>query len=260
MPARHIDYPQRSLEDARAAYLRLDVEASKIAHTPQSGKHHEGHNTASSSHLRAVVFGGLDGVVTIFAMVAGCVGAKLTPGQTVIVGIGNLLADAVSMGFGEYASAAAEADYLKSEKAREVWEIDNYPEGEKQEMIDIYTAKYGVTEEDATALVNILFKYRDLCISHMMAEELGLLVDDEGPSAESRGVVMFISFICFGVMPLFAFSLWAYVAGGSNRGLDEHGPQAFIAAAVLSMITLFVLGMSKVRDVLFLLTSYRLNS
>lgn len=65
-------------------------------------KHHTEHHTnASSDYLKALVFGGLDGIVTLFAIVAGCVGAHLTPMQTIIVGTGNLLADAVSMGFGE---------------------------------------------------------------------------------------------------------------------------------------------------------------
>lgn len=63
--------------------------------------HAEGHVSTSSEYLKCLVFGGLDGIVTIFAIVAGCVGAHLSPIQTLVVGVGNLLADATSMGFGE---------------------------------------------------------------------------------------------------------------------------------------------------------------
>lgn len=61
------------------------------------------------------------GIVTIFAIVAGCVGANLHPSKVVIIGIGNLLADAISMGFGEFVSSAAEDDFVKSERDREEW-------------------------------------------------------------------------------------------------------------------------------------------
>lgn len=64
------------------------------------------------------------GIVTIFAIVAGCVGADLHPSKVVIIGIGNLLADAISMGFGEYVSSAAEEDFVKSERLREEWYAD----------------------------------------------------------------------------------------------------------------------------------------
>lgn len=59
--------------------------------------------------------------MTIFAIVAGCVGADLLPAKVVIVGLGNLLADAISMGFGEFVSSSAEKDYVQSERDREEW-------------------------------------------------------------------------------------------------------------------------------------------
>lgn len=64
-------------------------------------EHKEEHAAASGEGIKAFIFGGLDGIVTIFAIVAGCVGAKITPGQVIVVGVGNLFADAFSMGFGE---------------------------------------------------------------------------------------------------------------------------------------------------------------
>ena len=38
------------------------------------------------------------------------------------------------MGLGDYFSEKSEKDYIKNEWMRETWELENYPEGEKQEM------------------------------------------------------------------------------------------------------------------------------
>ncbi|CDI79778.1 integral membrane protein, putative [Eimeria acervulina] len=182
-----------------------------------SSGHTEAHKKTSSDYLKAIVFGGLDGIVTIFAIVAGCVGANLHPSKVVIIGIGNLLADAISMGFGEFVSSAAEEDFVKSEREREEWEIENCPNEEKQEMVEIYRDRYGFTDEDADCLVNITFKYREFFVQHMMVEELGLMVT-EGPS------------------PL-------------RRGISTDGHFAFAMACVISGVALFILGFLKGRFV-----------
>lgn len=239
--------PSRDLGLARQAYLRKDPESSRQAHAARAvctPYHLERHVGASSDYLKALVFGGLDGIVTIFAIVAGCVGAHLTPAQTMIVGFGNVLADAVAMGFGEYVSASTEDDFLDSEKAREVWEVENFPEGEKQEMMEIYEYKYKFTPEDARAMVDISFKYKDFCISHMMAEELGLLCSSDGPSPLQRGAAMFSAFVIFGLVPLSGFGIWSYVTNGfmpASEG-QQNVLAAFWSAAVFSCITLFILG------------------
>lgn len=53
-------------------------------------------------------------------------------------------------------------------------ELDNVPELEKQEMIDIYTKK-GISQEDATEIVNLLFPSKEAFLDIMMIEELGIL-------------------------------------------------------------------------------------
>ncbi|CDJ27300.1 Vacuolar iron transporter, related [Eimeria mitis] len=193
--------PGRDLDKARLAYKTRDVHATRQANLApgEAHNHHhqhsnynelacahtESHKQTSSDYLKAIVFGGLDGIVTIFAIVAGCVGANLHPSKVVIIGVGNLLADAISMGFGEFVSSAAEEDFVKSEREREEWEIENCPNEEKQEMVEIYRDRYGFTEEDADCLVNITFKYREFFVQHMMVEELGLMAT-EGPSPIRR--------------------------------------------------------------------------
>jgi vacuolar iron transporter family protein len=65
-------------------------------------------------YLPEFVFGGMDGLVTTFAIVAGAVGAGFPVIVIVILGFANVLADAFSMGASGYLSAVSEksiADY-----------------------------------------------------------------------------------------------------------------------------------------------------
>ncbi|MGV1015589.1 MAG: VIT1/CCC1 transporter family protein, partial [Methyloceanibacter sp.] len=50
-----------------------------------------------ASYLRDWVYGGIDGTVTTFAIMAGVVGASLSAGVVLILGVANLLADGFSM-------------------------------------------------------------------------------------------------------------------------------------------------------------------
>lgn len=55
-------------------------------------------------YLPEFVYGGTDGVVTTFAVVAGSIGASLSPAVVLILGFANLLADGFSMAISNYLS------------------------------------------------------------------------------------------------------------------------------------------------------------
>ena len=63
------------------------------------------------SHMRGIVFGGMDGILTTFALLAAVAGSGgSSPALTLVIGISTVLADGLSMGAGEYLSAKAEAE------------------------------------------------------------------------------------------------------------------------------------------------------
>ena len=93
-----------------------------------------------------LVYGATDGAVTTFAVVAGVVGAALSPSIILILGFSNLFADGFSMAVGNYLGSKSQKEYIEKERRREEWEIDNLVEQEKQEIKDIYTKK-GFTAE-----------------------------------------------------------------------------------------------------------------
>jgi hypothetical protein len=65
-------------------------------------------------------------------------------------------------------------DFGEFERSRERWEVDNFPEGEIQEMVQIYTA-YGISDDDAQSVAKTLSKYPDFWIDHMLLHEIGII-------------------------------------------------------------------------------------
>ena len=62
------------------------------------------------SYVRDWVYGGIDGAITTFAIVAGVVGAALSSKVIIILGLANLLADGLSMAASNYSGTKAEVD------------------------------------------------------------------------------------------------------------------------------------------------------
>ena len=62
--------------------------------------------------MRDFVLSANDGIITTFAVVAGAQGANLAPRVVIIIGVANLVADAISMASGSYLSQESE-DQIK---------------------------------------------------------------------------------------------------------------------------------------------------
>jgi VIT1/CCC1 family predicted Fe2+/Mn2+ transporter len=113
---------------------------------------------------------------------------------------------------GDFLSSKAQMEYHVAERRREAWECDNWIEGEKEEMIQVYQKK-GMSREHARAVVEIMSLYRDSFIDTMMVEELGLMPPDPGESPAKEGGVTFISFLLFGCVPILAYVATSIIYG-----------------------------------------------
>ncbi len=199
---------------------------------------------AGGDVIKSIVFGGLDGIITTFAIVAAVAGASLDIRVIILLGFSNLLADAVSMGLGDYLSSSAELDYQRQERKKEMWEFTNDPEGEKGEMIELYVDKLGFSEEDARKVIDIYTskpEYADAFVDHMCTVELEFMPpgDDENPAWD--GFVTFCSFIIFGSVPMWLYVIF-FLAGYEDP--DSDGVR-FAVACVVTALTLFALGYVK---------------
>lgn len=176
--------------------------------------HTEPHSEIGGDTSKTIVFGALDGIMTTFAVVTAAAGGNQDWKIIVSYGFAHLLADAFSMGFGDYIGSKAELDKARAEREREVWETENNPEGEIKEMTDIYVCR-GFDREDALALVKIHAKDKERFVDFMMKEELEIDVDIDDEWGPIEGsLVMFFSFLAFGSVSLIPY------LGQTGKGVD----------------------------------------
>lgn len=161
--------------------------------------------------LKQIVYGGNDGIVTTFAVVAGFAGAgaegvaQIGGVAVLLFGVANLLADATSMGLGEFLSARAETDLFNAHRAKEMHEIETNPEAERAEVLDILDGR-GMAASDATQLADILQRNPEMMADFMMSYEL-CLPDQTDENPAINGLFTFTSFVLFGVIPLLPYFL-----------------------------------------------------
>lgn len=163
----------------------------------------DGHKT-SGDYLKSIVYGGLDGILTAFAVVTSSAGADLKPQVVLILGISSLFAEAVSMGICDTISTMSYTEHVQHEARREEWEFDNFAEGEISEMVDLYVNR-GLPREKAEIVITTMAKYRDFFISVMVLEELELKIPDPNDNAYKDGFVTFASFLLFGSSPIIGY-------------------------------------------------------
>jgi VIT1/CCC1 family predicted Fe2+/Mn2+ transporter len=154
------------------------------------------------NYLREFVYGGIDGAVTTFAVVAGAVGANLEPAIIIILGFANLFADGFSMSVGAYLSAKSEKEHYKKHRKIEYWEIENIPELERKEVEDIYRNK-GFEGKLLQDVVDVIVSDKDRWVDEMMKNELEMIPDFKSPF--KIGLATLISFIVVGFIPLVVY-------------------------------------------------------
>lgn len=226
----------RRVDEARKAFKRGDTEASRRAHKPERIKQAtEEHGGASHQYIGDMVYGGLDGIITTFAVVSGVAGAQLGTNVILILGMANLLADGFSMATGAFLSSKSEQEYYEREWQREAWEVEHFPEGERQELYEVYRQQ-GYSEEDAHSLVAIQTRDPHLWVKTMMVEELGLLEDERKPLFSALATL--VSFVIAGSVPLIIYLL--------GLAFPISPTIAFPVSMALSGLALFGLGAAKV--------------
>ncbi len=140
-------------------------------------------------YIKNIHYGGMDGVVTTFSVVAGVEGVNLAPRITLALGFASLFADALSMGVGEYISAAAEQDYeehhpltcvmdMRKEQIRKALLADQYAPEEVESLIQLLSVR--------TDLFNL---------SAGRANMPAPSAVDASPTPLKRGVVTFCAFL-----------------------------------------------------------------
>lgn len=226
----------KRIEEARKAFERGDKQASTHAHTANAiSAAKEEHGGVGSQYLGEMVYGGLDGIITTFAVVSGVAGAQLGTSVILILGLANLLADGFSMATGAYLSSKSEHEYYRKEWEREAWEVKHFPDGERAELQEVYVSR-GYSNEEAGQLVEIQSRNPERWVKAMMIDELGMMEDETNPLI--NGLVTFGSFVIAGAVPLAVYLI--------GLAFPISPDMAFPISIASSGLALFALGATKV--------------
>jgi VIT1/CCC1 family predicted Fe2+/Mn2+ transporter len=156
------------------------------------------------SYLRDWVYGGIDGTVTTFAVVAGVTGAELSTRALLILGAANLLADGFSMAAANYSGTKAEIEEYEQVRRMEERHVELAPDGEREEVRQIFQAK-GFTGEALDSAVDVITGTRERWIDTMMTEEHGLPPISRSPG--QAALRTFLAFLLCGSIPILPFAI-----------------------------------------------------
>jgi VIT1/CCC1 family predicted Fe2+/Mn2+ transporter len=181
------------------------------------------------SYLGDFVLGAVDGAVTTFAVVAGSAGAGLSNGVVVVLGLANVLADGFSMAAGNFLKARADQLLLDRFRRMEEAHIEHIPEGEREEIRQIFHGK-GFQGDVLESVVAVITKDRQQWVDTMLTEEWGLQL--QPPSPWRASLATFGAFLLAGLIPLAPPMLLP----------PAQARHSFAISSVLTAITFFVVG------------------
>src|ERR1700712_259169 len=181
-----------------------------------AGEPHGEHVNNLLNRLRASVLGANDGIVSVAGIVMGFAGATSDRHLIFLGGMAGLVAGALSMAAGEYASVSTQRDTERALIAKETRELAEEPEEELAELADLYRAR-GLSE-DLARDVAIELTAHDALRSHLDIE-LGIDPDELTSPWQAAGSSM-LSFTLGALLPMltilvFADDLRIYVTVGA---------------------------------------------
>ena len=177
--------------DSQSERLEHEHSPEAIAQRLHSNVEHQG--------LGDFVLGAVDGTVTTFAIVAGVAGADLAAGIALVLGLANVLADGFSMAVSNYLKSRSDSQILEHYRRIEEKHIDRAPEGEREEIRQIFAAK-GFSGEVLEEVVNVIASDRRRWVDTMLTEEWGLPITPRSPFRAAG--ITFLAFVLAGLIPL----------------------------------------------------------
>jgi VIT1/CCC1 family predicted Fe2+/Mn2+ transporter len=206
-------------------------------HTPEAIRKRLSEDN-SQGYLKDSIYGAIDGAVTTFAVVSSVAGAGLSSTIVIILGLANLLADGFSMASGNFLGTRAENQAARKARREEEEEIEHHPEGEREEIRQIYAAK-GFKGETLEKIVAVITADKTRWLDTMMQEEHGQV--GSPPSALKAAFATFFAFLVIGAIPLSPYLI--------DLIDPEIIPSPFLPACILTGFAFFIVGALKGRAV-----------
>lgn len=199
--------------------------------------------SALADYFKEIIYGGIDGIVTTFAVVAGFSGAALATDTTMQVsfvvvllfGLANLFADAASMGLGNFLSVRSEKDLYHAKRAQAIRGVETDAKHVMAKAKHVMQKK-GFSADQAETLVTIYASNQEYLVDFILQHQLELS-DPRGEREVLTGLATFFSFMVFGAIPLLPFMVQA----------EGDARMTFLLSAVGTFAALVTLGLLKWR-------------
>lgn len=195
-----------------------------------SQEYKEVHFTASDN-VKDVVIGMADGLTVPFALAAGISGAVDSIHIIVTAGLAEIAAGAIAMGLGGYLAAKTSEEHFAIERQRELYEIDNLNQRERDETKEIFS-EYGLNPAQIEEIVHTLAQDKQKWADFMMRYELGIEKPDVN-RAPISAMTIGGSYIVGGLIPL------------SSYMLLESIEKALMISIIMTMSALAIFGAVK---------------
>jgi len=199
-----------------------------------------------ASYLKEIIYGGVDGIITTFAVVAGFSGAALSGDATaeltsmvvLLFGLANLFADGVSMGLGNFLSIRSDQSLYRHVREKEEYETKENGDVEAEETVTILMER-GFIEADARTITALYRKNPQYWVDFMMNNELQM-PDPRGDHPVVGGLATFSSFIAFGIIPILPFLVFDSLTAHTLFEISSFG--TILALVFLGLFKAEVVG------------------
>lgn len=207
----------------------MDTTAAATEETPP----YREHIGPTLQYIRDIVLGVNDGLVSLFLLVAGVVGAGFSSRQVFLSATAAGIAGAISMATGEYIATKSQEETFEREMLLEREHLKYHREVERQEIRDMFGAM-GLSTDDVEHIVTSLDRDDETFLKVMMALEFGV-VDDQRRSPVKAMVASGLLFLMGSLTSIIPFLV-----------IDRPGV-ALGVAGFMTSIALFGVGALKTR-------------
>jgi len=189
-------------------------------------------------HLAEFVYGGIDGIVTTFAVVAAAAGAGFSSEVIIIMGMANLIADGISMGVSAY--MAEKSDVLVYQKRRRsVVRLLEQQIEKASGLVKKHLGHYGFRGKQLDEASETILGHngKETAVDFIMKEEHAMA--QEPPNAKTVGFITFVSFVVVGLVPLVAYLF--------DSIYNLEGDNLFLVTTILAAVAFAGVGWVKGR-------------
>ncbi len=184
--------------------------------------------------LSDFILGSQDGLVNVLGVILGVAVASWDFRIILAGGLAATFAESISMGAVAYTSTLARRDHYQGEAQREMREMRELPESERQDVRTILE-KWGFVGQELEEMLERIVSKEKAWLEIMMAHELKMAPVEEGQPARSS-LLVFAAAAVGSFIPLLPF-----IAAGDDILMGILG------SAAVSAVTLFLIGWYKAR-------------